>query len=273
MKISIAIPDSSLSDEITQKEKSAKTSKIARVCAIFQIDEIFIYHETFGEKSDAILMSTILKYLETPQYFRRKLYPKMEQLKYSGILHPLNIPSHSKISDPKKIKSGDIRDGIIVSIKGKKFVDTGIKQLIPFFGEEKIGQRITVQFKTGSPDFSIKKISRDDVTEYWGYKVKERGNLLSLLSSWEGKIILTSRKGKIISKESLNWFSESKTQALVVFGSPERGLHEIIGGKINHIQNSKVLNFFLNQGTDTVRLEEAISGVLSILNLFRVSRI
>ena len=269
MSISIAIPDSSLSDEITQKEKSAKISKIARMCAIFQIDEVFIYHETLGEKSDAILMATILKYLETPQYFRRNLYPKMDLLKYSGILHPLNIPSHSKISDPKKIKSGDIREGLVVSVKGKKFVDTGIKQLVQYFGKEKIGQRITVQFKTGSPNFSIKEISRYDVKEYWGYKVKERGNLFSLVSTWEGKIILTSRKGKTITKELLNWFSESKQPTLVVFGSPERGIHEIIGGKINQIQNSKILNFFPNQATDTVRLEEAMNGVLSILNLFR----
>ena len=270
MTISIALPDSSLSDEITQKEKSSKISKIARVCAIFQIDEIFIYHETLGEKNDAILMATILKYLETPQYFRRNLYPKMDLLKYSGILHPLNIPSHSKISNPSKIKSGDIREGIVISVKGKKFVDTGIKHLVQYFGKEKIGKRITVQFKTGSPNFTIKEISRNDVKEYWGYKVKERGNLISLLSSWEGKIILTSRKGKTISKESLNWFSESKAPTLVVFGSPERGLHEIIGGKINQIQNAKILNFFPNQATETVRLEEAINGVLSILNLFQM---
>ena len=270
MTISIAVPDSSLSDEITQKEKSAKISKIARACAIFKIDEIFIYHETMGEKSDAILMTTILKYLETPQYFRRNLYPKMDLLKYSGILHPLNIPSHSKIHDPKKIKSGDIREGLVISVKGKKFVDTGIKHLVPYFGKEKIGQRITIKFKTGSPNFAIKEISRDEVDEYWGYKVKERGNLFSLLSSWDGKIILTSRKGKPMSKESLKWFSESKKPTLVVFGSPERGLHEIMGGKINQVQNSKIMNFFPNQATDTVRLEEAITGVLSILNLFRI---
>ena len=269
MTLSIAIPDSSLSDEITQKEKSSKISKIARACAIFQIDEIFIYHETFGEKNDAKLMVTILKYLETPQYFRRNLYPKMDLLKYSGVLHPLNIPSHSKISDPKKIKSGDVREGLVISVKGKKFLDTGIKHLIPYFGKQKIGQRITVQFKTGSPTFSIKEISRENVKDYWGYKVKERGNLFSLLSSWNGKIILTSKKGKMISKDSLDWSSKNNNPVLVVFGSPERGLHEIMGGKINQVNNSKILNFFPNQATETVRLEEAISGVLSILNLFQ----
>jgi methyltransferase len=269
LKISIAIPDSSLSDEITQKEKTAKISKIARACAIFHIDEIFIYHETFGEKSDAILMSTILKYQETPQYFRRSLYPKMDLLKYSGILHPLNIPSHSKISDSKKIKVGDAREGIVVSFKGKKFIDAGIKKLIPYFGKEKIGKRITIQFKSEYPNFSIKEISKDTLKDYWGYKVKERGNLISLLSSWSGKILLTSRKGKMFTTETSKWIFYSATPILVVFGSPERGLHEILGGKINQIQNSKIMNFFPNQATDTVRLEEAIMGILSILNIFQ----
>ena len=73
----------------------------------------------------------------------------------------------------------------------------------------------------------------------------------------------------MISKDALNWFSDSKNSTLVVFGSPERGLHEIMGGKINQVQNSKILNFFPNQATETVRLEEALSGVLSILNLFQ----
>jgi len=153
--------------------------------------------------------------------------------------------------------------------QAKKFVDTAIKHLVSYFGKEKIGQRITVQFKTVSPNFTIKEISRDEVKEYWGYKVKERGNLFSLLSSWDGKIILTSRKGKSISKEFLKSFSEGNPPTLVVFGSPERGLHEIMGGKINQVQNSKILNFFPNQATDTIRLDEAINGVLSILNLFQ----
>jgi predicted SPOUT superfamily RNA methylase MTH1 len=271
LKISIAIPDSSLSDEITQKEKSAKISKIARACAIFRIDEIYIFHETFGEKNDEILMTTILKYLETPQYFRRSMYPKMDLLKYSGILHPLNIPSHSKISDSRKIKTGDAREGIVVSVKGKRFVDAGIKKLIPYYGKEKLGKRITIQFKSGHPDFSIKEISRDSLKEYWGYKVKEKGNLLSLLSSWNGKILLTSRKGKMITKESSTLFLDSTEPLLVVFGSPDRGLHEILGGKINQVQNSKIMNFFPNQATDTVRLEEAIIGTLSILNFLRSS--
>jgi len=36
--------------------------------------------------------------------------------------------------------------------------------------------------------------------------------------------------------------------------------------KISNIQNFKAWNFFPHQGTETVRLEEAILGCLSIIN-------
>ena len=52
----------------------------------------------------------------------------------------------------------------------------------------------------------------------------------------------------------------------MVFGTTDKGLHDILGKKIHEIQNSKLINFFPNQGTETVRLEEALLGVLGILN-------
>ena len=58
---------------------------------------------------------------------------------------------------------------------------------------------------------------------------------------------------------------------MVVFGSTDKGIHDILGNKINNIQNSKTANFFPNQGTETVRLEEAILGCLSVLNVILLS--
>ena len=55
---------------------------------------------------------------------------------------------------------------------------------------------------------------------------------------------------------------------LLVFGSTDRGIHDILGNKINNLQNSRIVNFFPNQGTETVRIEEAILGCLSVLNTF-----
>jgi len=269
LNLSIAIPDSSLIDESSKIDKTRKVSNIARACAIFKIKEIFIYQD--GNKNDSILLATILKYLETPQYFRKQLFPKTEQLKYAGILHPLKIPNHLTTSNPKMLKINDIRDGLIINYKGKKFVDVGINQLITFFGNEKYGTRIAVQIKTVRPKFSVKIIPRNEISEYWGYKVKEGSNLFSVLTAWNGNIILTSRKGKILTKSHTQKYDIFGKDTLVVFGSTEKGVHEILGNNIRKIQNAKIFNFFPNQATETVRLEEAILGTLSILNFFNTN--
>ncbi len=265
LKLSIAIPESSLADESLKIDKTRKISVLARACAIFKIDTIYVYQEG-NRKDDGSLMIMILKYLETPQFLRRRLFPKMNDLKFAGVLQPLKIPSHNTPANSKKINRGDIREGIIVSIKGKKFVDVGINQLIQFYGSTSVGKRVTVQFKEGYPKLSVKEIDKSEVPSYWGYSVKERANLYSILSEWKGNIIMTTRKGKTATNEQLSKYTKSDEPVLVVFGSPEKGIHEIIGGNMNRVQNAKSLNFFPNQATETVRLEEALLGTLAILN-------
>jgi len=92
MKLSIAIPDSCLSDENTNLGKTRKISIFARACAIFEVETIFIYRDN-GSEEDSKLLLTILKYLDTPQYLRRSVFSKVNELKYAGVLHPLKIPS------------------------------------------------------------------------------------------------------------------------------------------------------------------------------------
>ena len=267
MKISIAIPDSSLSEEPSQLDKTMKISQIARACAIFQVKSIYIYREAAGSERDRFLMRTILRYLETPQYLRRIIYRRTDELKFAGSLSPLKIPSHTQTSDPKKIKSGDIREGVVVFAKGGKYVDVGFEQLIPYYGKDDEGKRIVVQFKEGYPKMSIKQIRKEDVSQYWGYDVKEVSSLNNLLSSWEYFTIFTSRKGKTIHK-SQKYFEEiSNADVLIVFGSPKRGVHEILGKNLSNVGKSQTLNFFPDQATETVRLEEAILGTLAILNI------
>ena len=265
MKLSVAIPESALSDESLKIDKTRKISVLARACSIFKVETIYVYQEG-NNKQDGNLLVMILKYLETPQFLRKRLFPKMNDLKFAGVLQPLKIPSHITPANPKKIVRGDVREGITVSVKGKRFVDVGINQLVPFFGKTNIGKRVTVQFKEGYPKFSVKEISKEEAPDYWGYHVKERANLFSLINEWKGNIIITSRKGKTATKEQIAKYTKSDQPLLLVFGSPEKGVHEILGGKMKNVQNAKSLNFFPNQATQTVRLEEALLGTLSIIN-------
>jgi len=266
LKLSVAIPESALSDDSLKIDKTRKISVLARACSIFKIETIYVYQDG-NNKQDGSLLVMILKYLETPQFLRRRLFPKMNDLKFAGVLQPLKIPSHITPANSKKINRGDIREGIVVSIRGKKFVDVGINQLVQFFGKTPIGKRVTVQFKEGYPKFSVKEIEKSEVPDYWGYSVKERANLFSLLNEWKGNIIITSRKGKTATKEQISKYTKSDQATLIVFGSPEKGVHEILRGKMKNVQNAKTLNFFPDQATQTIRLEEALLGTLAIINM------
>ena len=123
MKLSIAIPDSSLKDEKKHENKTRKIFQIARAAGIFQINNIIIYKDGKEFESDSKLLSTILRYLETPQHFRKRLYPKSGLLQFVGALSPLKIPNQILTSDPRKIKKNDIREGVVIASNGKKTPD------------------------------------------------------------------------------------------------------------------------------------------------------
>jgi len=266
MTISIAIPDSSLKDEKTLENKTRKIGLIARACGIFKVNEIIIYRDGKNNEHDAKLLVTILKFLETPQYFRRQKFPKSNQLKFAGILPPLKIPNQIGTSNYNLIKPGDIREGLIIRMKGRKFLDLGIKKMIPYNGKDDVGKRIIIKIISINPELSIKEIRKEQINGFWSYNVKQSGNLLSVLSNWNGLKILTSRNAKFWNKALSEKIKDMNAPILVVFGTTDKGLHDILGKKIHSIQNSKLVNLFPNQGTETIRLEEALLGTLGIIN-------
>ena len=254
-------------EEPSPLDKSMKISQIARACAIFRVNTIFLYREADGRDRDRSLMRTLLRYMETPQYLRRTMYGKTDELRFAGSLSPLKIPSHVQTPDPKKIRAGDIRDGVVVFARGGKYIDLGFEQLVPFHGQEEEGRRVLVQFKEGFPNFALKPIRREEIKQYWGYEVRESSGLANLLSNWKSEVIFTSRKGKAAHKGQKLFQEISDSEVLVVFGSPKRGVHEMLGKALGNVPHSHVLNFFPDQATETVRLEEAILGTLAIMNL------
>jgi methyltransferase len=268
----ITIPDSSLSDEQTKRDKSIKIAQFARACSIFRIKRIYIYHDSLShfEKDDPHLLKTILRYLDTPQYLRKILFPMMHQLQYAGILHPIKAPHHRVVEDIKKIKAGDIRTGVVVKVKGQLFVEAGLGSLVPFLGEGFEGKKVNVRFTESYPNLKAVQAVEEDLFDYWGYEVKEVPSISKLLTSVEKTdIIITSRKGRHFKniEAKLAEHTTSVQNILVAFGSPKHGLHDILtkeGASIKPYEY--VVNMFPNQGTETVRLEEAVLGTLAILN-------
>jgi predicted SPOUT superfamily RNA methylase MTH1 len=268
----VAMPDSSLSDEQTKRDKSIKIAQFARACSVFRVKKIYIYHDLLSqfEKDDPYLFKTLLRYLDTPQYLRKILYPKMQQLEYAGILHPIKSPHHKAPEDIKKVKAGDVRTGVIVKIKGQLFVEVGLRSLVPFLGDGFDGKKVNVKFAVTYPNLKAIEATEQDILDYWGYEVKEVPSLSKLLTSVEKtEVIITSRRGSYFKNIEARLVERAKNvqNILVVFGAPKHGIHDILtkeGASINPYEF--VVNMFPNQGAETVRLEEAVLGTLAILN-------
>ncbi|HEU4604864.1 MAG TPA: RNA methyltransferase [Nitrososphaera sp.] len=268
----VAIPDSSLSDEQTKRDKSIKIGQFARACSIFQVKRIYVYHDSLSqfEREDPDLLRTILRYLDTPQYLRKVLYPRMHQLEYAGILHPIKAPHHRPPEDIKKVQAGDVRTGVIAKVKGQLFVEVGLGSLVPFMGQGFEGKKVNAKFASPYPNLKTIEATEDDIFEYWGYEVKEVPSLGKLLASAENaEVVITSRKGSYFKnlESKLAERTKNAQNILVVFGAPKHGVHDILAKEgANAKQYEFVINMFPNQGTETVRLEEAVLGTLAILN-------
>ena len=104
-KISIAIPASVISDTPHLREKTSKIGLIGRTAAIYKVNEIIVYPDNskLNQKRDMQLIVTLLAYMETPQYLRKRLFKIEPQLKFAGILPPMRTPSPtcSRLSRPE----------------------------------------------------------------------------------------------------------------------------------------------------------------------------
>jgi len=265
----VALPDSCLIESQTILEKSYKISQISRACSIFRVKKIFIYHDksTKVEKIDKKIAKIILEYLDTPPYLRKKIYPKMWILKHAGILPPIKSPHHKTLIDIKNIKNNEIRFGIVTKQNDSLYVDVGLQKLIKYKGTQ-IGKKVLVKISNNG-ELSAEDIVKEELEGYWGYDVQFAESLSSLLGNTNCEILMTSIEGLQFTKHVYELIDKLKLSKnlLVVFGGPKFGLR-----KIMEYENKKIserhyfLNMFPEQGTQTVRLEEAILGTLSIVN-------
>ncbi|RUM34104.1 MAG: hypothetical protein DSY33_03100 [Archaeoglobus sp.] len=252
--ISIAIPSSSLLNEKDPKIKAYKIGQIARAAAVFQVDEILIYFDPVLDESEYI--AEMLEYAVMPQYLRKKLIPIKKNLRYAGVIPPLKIPSHK----PKTLKTGEVREAVIrlVGPDGTCWVDVGAKALALLKGKNlRKGARVTVRVCSKKP--LVVEIA--EPREYWGYRVR----LVELNDIVRRRdVVITSRRGKIPSPEEV---MELRNPTFV-FGNPKEGVHEI-AGRLGVSLRGRTWNLVPRQGTETVRLEEAVMASLSVYNFLR----
>ncbi len=278
-KFSIAIPASFVSDTPHLREKTFRIGLVGRAAAIFQINEIIVYPDMLDidQTRDTNLLALILSYMETPQYLRKKLFKIRSELRYAGVLPPLRTPHHPLINRLRNLNIGEYREGVVVSSSTRgSFVDVGVEQ--PAFILEKRlspNTRVTVKITQLQKQFLAALASREEIETYWGYKVTAFGVPFGQLVKKQNfnLVIATSRKGKPITEimDTLkeNWKTSKKI--LVAFGAPTQGLYEIAAQESIKLEDIAhfIVNTIPNQGTETIRTEEALYATLAVLNTFK----
>jgi predicted SPOUT superfamily RNA methylase MTH1 len=273
---SIAIPASLTSDIPHLREKTFRIGLTGRAAAIFQVDEIVVYPDmpNVNQTSDIKLIQTILSYMETPQYLRKKLFKILPELQYAGTLPPLRTPHHPTANKIENLTIGEYREGVVLShSKLESLVDIGVEQPAIVQGATRaINTRATVKITELNMQPKAVFVDPEKIKAYWGYKVSA-SNLpfTQLLRKRQFDLVIaTSKKGKPVTAvlDELSERIKNSRRVLVAFGAPTQGLPEI--AMRERVKLDDVVDFVVNtvphQATETVRTEEAVYATLSILN-------
>jgi len=276
-KLAIAIPASVISDTPHLREKTSKIGLIGRAAAIFRVDEIIVYPDNIkvNQGREIDLIATLLAYMETPQYLRKRLFKLEPRLQFAGILPPLRTPHHPLNKKARNLKAGEYREGIVVS-KTKEDALVGIGVERPALMRERqfaVGKRLTLKIVKLGEQIEVQTANKDEIPSYWGYAVSaEKRSFSKLVKNRKFDLtIATSKFGTrfadVAEKIGEKW--KKAGSILVSFGAPTRGLFEIArdeGANLNDVVDF-VVNTIPEQGTETVRTEEALLAALAILNV------
>ena len=269
MTLTIAIPSTSLSDCADLRQKTAKVGQIARALAIYRVDKVVVYktnRSTTDQIQDSNLLLKLLRYIDTPQYLRRKIFPRSPALQFAGILPPLRTRSHPLYVKLSELSEGEIRWGIQVH-HGK--IDIGLERSISY--PESISEREPTLFRIIKkiPSIRLERITREETEVYFGFEVDESNDLTEYLKSENNSVrIGLSRKGVQYHplKDNVEAMAKNNRSVVIALGGPRYGIRDLVKSK-DDLKNN--IDFWINtiqdQGTETVRLEEALHASLAII--------
>ncbi|KAJ6768949.1 CLASS IV SAM-BINDING METHYLTRANSFERASE-RELATED [Salix koriyanagi] len=286
--VSVAISGSIINNAQSLELATRLAGQIARAATIFRIDELVVFDNkssyekedrslTTGNNSDenesgAAFFVRILRYLETPQYLRKALFPKHYSLRFVGMLPPLDAPHHLR-----KHEWAPFREGVTLNEKvpnsGETLVDVGLSKNVAVNQVLEPGIRVTVAMGTNrnldaDPPRQVVSLLKpmEEAGMYWGYRVRYASNISSVFKDCPYKggydhLIGTSEHGLVINSSELSL--PAFRHLLIAFGGLA-GLEESIeedsnlkGKNVREVFDS-YLNTCPHQGSRTIRTEEAI---------------
>ena len=257
------------------REKTSRLGFLGRALGIFRVNEVLIYADLPAAEAtrEGRFISSVLTYMETPQHLRKHLIRMSPDLRFVGVLPPLRTPNHPASGKIGDLRVGEVREGIVLDTQGQMSrVDVGVGSSAEVPSRIHRGSRVSVKIQSIAPRITGELVEESRIDIYWGFRVTLKNLPLGRLVQ-ERKpdvVIATSRLGHRADTmlDQLRTAMTGASEVLVPFGSPRRGLHEIIeeeGSNLDKI-SSFTVNFVPNQGTQTIRTEEAVYSALAVLN-------
>lgn len=273
--ISVLLPSSLVADAPDLRQRTLKVGLVGRTLAIFRVGRVCLYNDddpkVRDQEAQAKLITKILRYLEAPQYLRKHLFPRTRELRYAGILPPLRTPHHPLRGE--RTEEGDYREAFVLKAdEHSSLLELGLPEKGTVSEWLEPGGRLTVRL--GRPldknQRAVTIISREEIDEYWGFEVIRAVTLTEALNELKASCVIgTSRRGQNLYEGIERIKSNNPSSVAVAFGGPYWGLYEICerqgvdAGKLFDV----VVNTIPQQGTATVRTEEALIASLALLNV------
>lgn len=164
--ISIAVPGSILENAQSVELRTYVAGQIARAACIFRVNEIIVFDdvgiataretkrnyaaddddsEVKTVRSSSLQLARILQYLECPQYLRKFFFPLHKDLKYSGLLNPLDAPHHLRQQNVFPYREGIVTEKQAKG--GQCYVNVGLLNDVLVNSAIEPGVRVTVKFE------------------------------------------------------------------------------------------------------------------------------
>lgn len=295
--VSIAVPGSILENAQSSELRTYVAGQIARAACIFRVNEVIVFDDvgiataretktTTDEdgqeqtvRGSSLQLARILQYLECPQYLRKFFFPLHKDLKYSGLLNPLDAPHHMRMQNIFLY-----REGVVTEKKAKEghcFVNVGLLSDVLVNKAVSPGVRVTVRLDSLN-EIKAKKMKatvvspdepRRETGVYWGYTVRLAHSFSEIFTKSPYKdgydlTLGTSDRGTSVTEikaKSLHY-----NHLLIVFGGL-KGLEAAVANddKLN-VEPKLLFDHYLNvlpsQGSRTIRTEEAILIAMAALS-------
>jgi predicted SPOUT superfamily RNA methylase MTH1 len=260
-----------------------------------EVDEIVAFidsnHELQDpERSPTVMLSRILQYIESPPFLRKRLFPMHPDLKFCGLLPPLECPHHTRRDDASTYREGVVLDKLDPRGSDNSLVDVGLPKDLLLDRCLKEGTRVTVKLE--SPNKlgpSHKPITGQAVAPsepttkyglYWGYQTRMANSFSEVFSGspFEGGydyMVGISNKSDVSVDSTDFALKPFKHMLLVLGGGSDDGIERCVTQdedlKIQSNQTKTLFDLWVKvlpstgQGCRTVRAEEEVMMTLTRL--------